>query len=265
MKGKKAAAIAVLEYITPLISSMLEQRGRVILGIGTGSTMQHVMEAMKQAIILNHWLPHQIIGIPTSQQSQQLITFAGMILGSLSQFSNIDITIDGADEIDESGRFIIKGGGGALFMEKIVASAAEQFIVVVDQGKCNKIKGKLGISWKGGIPLAVWPDAETVVKRKLSQQIPAIYNVVTRHSQGGKIGPVISDQGHILLDLHLHSQIPLTASSDDSLKIDYFNDPEHLAASLDSIPGIIEHGLFINMASLIILGNNDGTTRYINP
>lgn len=264
MRGKKAAAIAVLEYITPLISTVIEQRGRVVLGIGTGSTMQHVMESMKQTMTLNHWLPHQIIGIPTSHQSRQLIIFAGMVLGSLCQFPNIDIAIDGADEIDESGRFIIKGGGGALFMEKIVAFAAEQFIVVADEGKCNQVKGKLGISWKGGIPLAVYPDAETIVKRKLSEQIPAIYHTITRNSHERKIGPVISDQGHILMDLHLNSQT-LTVSSDDSLKVEYFNDLECLAASLDSMPGIAEHGLFINMASLIILGNNDGTTRFIKP
>lgn len=211
------------------------------------------MESMKQIIDLNHWMPHQVIGIPTSHQSQQLITFSGMVLGSLSQFSSVDIAIDGADEIDESGRFIIKGGGGALFMEKIVASVADQFIVVADQGKCNQINERLGISWKKGIPLAVWPDAETVVKRKLSQEIRSMYHAITRSSHEGKIGPVISDQGHILMDLHLNS------------KIESFSDLENLAASLDSIPGIIEHGLFINMASLIILGNSDGTTKFISP
>ena len=259
-KGKKAAAQALVEFLTPLLGAAIEQRGRVVLGIGTGSTMAHVMDALHRARQHHHWQPHQLIGIPTSYQSQQLILSAGMLMGSLAQFPRIDFAIDGADEIDASGRFIIKGGGGALFMEKLVASAAEQFIIIADESKYNDMEGRLGVAWKGGIPLAVYPDAEHLVGKRIAQQRPTLYHIQTRVYQGGKIGPVISDQGHLLMDLHL---VDDTAFSDN---LTHFVHIDRLAAMLDSTPGIIAHGLFIDMASMIILGNNDtGTTRTIKP
>ncbi len=265
MQGKRAAGQATIDYLVPFIETIINERGRVILGIGTGSTMVYVMEALKATILQKHWQPHQLVGIPTSRQSQQLIVSTGILIGSLIQFPRLDFALDGADEIDASGRFIIKGGGGALFMEKVVASAADKFIVIADDSKYNEgAMHKLGVSWKGGIPLAIYPEAEHVISRRFANQAPTIYYTKTRNmpANAGKMGCVVSDQGHVLMDLLLTGSVPDQPPKPDT----YFGNLEGLAAMLDSIPGIISHGLFMDMASLIILGSNDsGTARLIKP
>lgn len=212
---KKAAARASLGFI---------EDGQVV-GLGTGSTSAYFIQFLGERVKAGL----KIRGIPTSVRAQRLAELCGIPLTTLDQVTTIDVDVDGADEFDPQLR-LIKGGGGALLREKIIASASKKFVVVADSGKRVPILGRFPL------PVEVIPFAETLLTHKIS----ALGATVTlRKSPDGAV--FRTDEGHHILDCRF-GQIA---------------DPVSLARTLSDMPGIVEHGLFINMASVVLLGKGN--------
>ena len=196
-----------------------------VVGLGTGSTSAIAIEMLAEKVKAGL----RIVGIPTSQRSKQLAESLGIPLTTLDEVQEIDVDIDGADEVDLQLR-LIKGGGGALLREKVVASAARQFVVIADSSKQVAVLGAFPL------PVEVIPFAEAVITRRV-QALGATASL-RRYAYGN---PFTTDEGHHILDCHFGA-IP---------------DPESLARTLNEIPGVVEHGLFINMANIVIMGKGD--------
>ncbi len=213
---KAQAAQKAVEYV---------QDGH-ILGLGTGSTVHHFLTAL--GIRIQDGLHVQ--GVPTSQATATYATKLGIPLLSNDVPWQIDIAIDGADQVDPHLN-LIKGGGGALLREKIVARATGQFIVIVDEAKHVS---RLGLPFP--LPIEILPFGWRTTQghvEKMGWSAP-------RREQGGQ--PVISDNGNFIIDAH----------------IPYIDDPTALESTLLHLPGVVECGLFVHMASLIITGTNQG-------
>jgi ribose 5-phosphate isomerase A len=208
---KEAAARASLRFV---------HDGQIV-GLGTGSTAACAIRLLGEQVQRGL----KIVGIPTSQRSKQLAENLGIALATLDDYQQIDVTIDGADEFDRELR-LIKGGGGALLREKVVASASKQLVIVADSGKRVKVLGKFPL------PVEVIPFAQAVV----ADRITALGASVTlrEYAYGN---PFVTDEGHHILDCHF-GQIP---------------DPRALAAQLNQMPGVVEHGLFIDMADVVLV------------
>jgi ribose 5-phosphate isomerase A len=211
---KQIAARAAVELI---------EAGAVV-GLGSGSTAAHavrfLIERVREGL--------KIVGIPTSQQTKHLAEQLGIPLGTLDEYPQIDIDIDGADEIDPQLN-LIKGGGGAFLREKIIASVSRRFIVIADSAKQVKRLGKFPL------PVEVVPFAQSLIKPQL-EALGA--KVALRSYAYGN--PYVTDEGHHILDCSF-GEIP---------------DPPVLAEKLCHIPGVIEHGLFIGMAELAFIGKD---------
>ena len=208
---KEAAARASLRFI---------KDGQVV-GLGTGSTAAHFIqllgEQVKQGL--------HIRGIPTSVRSKELAESLGIPLTTLDECQEIAVTVDGADEVDPQLR-LIKGGGGALLREKIVASATKQLVIVADASKQVKMLGRFPL------PVEVIRFSQALV----SKRITALgANVQLRVDNSGK--PFVTDENNHILDCHFGE----------------IRDPEALARQLSDMPGVVEHGLFIGMASVALL------------
>lgn len=197
-----------------------------IVGLGTGSTTAYAIEHLG-ARLKSGDLKH-IIGIPTSFQAEVLAKQFGIPLTTLDAVDRIDIAIDGADEVDPQ-KNLIKGGGAAHTREKVVDSLAEQFIVVVDAGK---LVDKLGSTFL--LPVEVIPMAMTPVMRAIEKLggKPALRMGVK------KAGPVITDQGNMVIDV----------------KFDSIDNPAELEQTLNNLPGVLENGLFVGVADLVLVG-----------
>ena len=209
-----------------------------IFGLGTGSTVNFLIDKIHKTFILHG---QSITAVSTSKETTQLATSLGINVIDLDQVDELDVVIDGADEVDPKNN-LIKGGGGALLMEKIVANHAKQFVVIVDT---SKIVSKLG---KFPLPVEIVQfgseKTKDTVERlliKLGYKTP---KVIFRRSNTDKY---ITDQRNYILDLHL----------------DEIQDPYSLYQRLLAIVGVVEVGLFLNMASKIIIGGNDGSCRVI--
>lgn len=197
-----------------------------IVGLGTGSTtafaIQFLGERLKSGELKD------IKGIPTSFQASVLAKQYGIPLTTLDDAEKIDIAIDGADEVDPN-KNLIKGGGAAHTREKLVDSLADQFIVVVDS---SKLVERLGSTFP--LPLEVLPVAITPVMRavkKLGGE-PELRMAVK------KDGPVITDQGNMIIDV----------------KFDSIDNPAEMEKTLNIIPGVVDNGLFVNVTDLVLIG-----------
>jgi ribose 5-phosphate isomerase A len=217
---KEEAARAGLRYV----------RDGQIVGLGSGSTatiaIRLLAERVKEGL--------KIRGIPTSIASRDLAIQLGIPLTTFIEYQVIDVTIDGADEFDP-GLNLIKGGGGAMLREKIVASASKQLVIVTDSSKQVAVLGKFPV------PVEVIGFAEPLVARKIAD-LGA--KVVRRVDSAGK--PYMTDEGHHILDCHF-GQIP---------------DPAGLNAKLCDIPGIVEHGLFVGRASAVLMAKNGAVEEF---
>jgi ribose 5-phosphate isomerase A len=176
----------------------------------------------------------KIRGIPTSVQTKELATSLGIPLATLDEFQQIDVTIDGTDEFDPQLN-LIKGGGGALLREKIVASASRQLVIIADASKQVAVLGKFPL------PIEVIGFAQPLVAKRIAA-LGASVNM--RHDKNGN--PFTTDEGHRILDCTF-GQIP---------------DPPALARVLNQMPGVVDHGLFIDLATVVLMAKGENVTEF---
>ncbi|MEA1930723.1 MAG: ribose-5-phosphate isomerase RpiA [Euryarchaeota archaeon] len=205
----------------------------MVVGLGTGSTAAHAIRALGAAV--DDGL--DIVGVPTSFASRELAIEQGIPLADLDEVAGLDLAIDGADQIVLESGNCIKGGGAAHAREKLVAAAAEEFHVVVDP---TKVAEQLDHT----VAVEVLPAGRTGVKAAVEK----LGGEPSLRRAANKDGPVVTDNGNLVVDCEFG-------------KVD---DPAELAASLSGIPGVVEHGLFVDYASAVYVGNKDGvsTTSY---
>lgn len=201
-----------------------------VVGLGTGSTTHYLIERLGQRIKEEKL---DILGIPTSYQTFLLAKNAGIKITTLQEHS-IHIAVDGADEVDKDLN-LIKGGGAAHTLEKIVDESAQRFVVIVDDAK---IVQKLG---NFPVPLEVIPHASRTVEDhvKSIEGIPAL-RMATR-----KNGPVITDNGNFVIDV----------------KFGEIDDPSYLEKELNNIPGVVENGIFSGIVDEVLVGTSDGIKK----
>src|SRR5450755_1876628 len=212
---KEAAARASLRFV----------RDGDIVGLGTGSTAAYAVRFLGERVKAGL----KIRGIPTSVHTGELATSLGIPLTTLDEVQKIEVTIGGADGCDPR-LGLIRGGGGALLREKIVASASRKFVIIADSSKQVPVLGKFPV------PVEVIKFAEALVAKKITAMGAAVK--VRVDATGRKF---ITDEGNHILDCHF-GQIP---------------DPPALARKLETTPGVVEHGLFIGMASIALVGKGD--------
>ena len=210
---KKAAALKAVEYV----------RDGMVVGLGTGSTAKHLVIALGEKVRAGMTLR----GVPTSHETATLARQSGIALIDSENRWEIDVAIDGADQVDPSFN-LIKGGGGALLKEKIVAASAKQFIVVVDHTKQVTV---LGGSFP--LPIEVIPFGWGSTAREIEKLTHS--PVVLRERNGA---PFKTEAGNLIVDVHLQ-------------RIDQ---PEALETALNHIPGIVETGLFVGRTDILIVG-----------
>jgi len=203
------------------------------VGLGTGSTAAHAINALGEAVDNDL----DIVGVPTSFGARELAIDCGIPLCGLDEIDGIDLAIDGADQIDLDTGACIKGGGAAHSREKLVASAADELHIVVDATKTAEVLDYT-------VAVEVLPDAHTVV----ADAIDSLGGEATLRRANDKDGPVVTDNGNLICDA-------------DFGEID---DPDSLATRLSTVPGVVEHGLFVDYATVVSVGSDDGvaTTTY---
>jgi ribose 5-phosphate isomerase A len=218
---RQAAAVAV-EWVKPGMK----------LGLGTGSTAKHFVELLAERVHkgLN------VVGVPTSEVTRALAEKVGVPLTTLDETPALVLTVDGADEIGPD-LSLIKGGGGALLREKIVAAASGRMVVIADESKWVPVLGAFPL------PIEVMPFGLAATKRAVEAACAAAGCPGPSAVRQAKDGHAfVTDGGHWILDARL-SRIP---------------DPVTLSAKLSQIPGVVEHGLFIGMAQAAILAGPAG-------
>jgi ribose 5-phosphate isomerase A len=227
-EAKKAAAAQAIESFL---------KDGMTIGLGSGTTSRWFVRILGERVAKGL----QVIGVPSSKSTGQLAEEVGVQLADLNEVGQLDLTIDGADEIDGKGR-MIKGGGANLLWEKIVACASKKMVCIVDESKLVERLGRFPLPVEV-IPFA-WRSTERHLRKLLEQEG---FGAVQIEMRGGLEKPLITDSGHYLLDCHL-GQIP---------------DPENLATKLKLIPGVVEHGLFIGIATDAVAGRASGHTEVL--
>ena len=206
----------------------LVESGNVV-GLGSGSTaafaVRFLAERVREGL--------KIVGIPTSLQTQRLAEQLGIPLTTLDEHPVIDIDIDGADEIDPQMN-LIKGGGGAFLREKIIASVSKRFVVIGDAAKQVPRLGKFPL------PVEVIPFAQSLIKPQIEALGASV--ALRQHAYGN---PYVTDEGHHILDCTFGE----------------IADPPALAHKFCNIPGVVEHGLFIGMAEMALIGKDGEVTQ----
>lgn len=213
---KEQAARAAVAYVADGMT----------VGLGTGSTASHAVRAIAERVAAGL----RVVGVATSQQTDDLARSLGVPLAELDEVAGIDVTIDGADEIDTVGFNLIKGYGGALLREKLVALATKRQIIV---GDASKISAS-GLTQK--VPVEVVRFGATHTARALAALGTA---PVLRLRDGA---PFVTDEGHVIYDCAF-GPIP---------------DAGALAATIKALPGVVEHGLFVGLTHVIIVAGADG-------
>lgn len=213
-----------------------------ILGIGSGSTMTYVLDALVHRCKEKNL---SVKCIPTSFQSEQLIHDYNLPLTKIRYNPEIDITIDGADEVDNN-LVAIKGGGACLFQEKVVAFAAKRFVVVADYRK-NSVH--LGESWHKGVPIEVLPMANRAVMLNISRTLNVPIDDIVIRIGNDKAGPVITDNGNFVLDWKFKT---------DNISKYSVADWKSVADKIKLIPGVVETGIFAGMIHAAYFGQPDG-------
>ncbi|WP_442578320.1 ribose-5-phosphate isomerase RpiA [Mesorhizobium sp. ASY16-5R] len=201
------------------------------LGIGSGSTAEEFVRLLAKRV--GEGL--SIVGVPTSERTANLCNETGVPLTTLDETPELDLTIDGADEFDPN-LFLIKGGGGALLREKIVAAASKRMIVIADESKAVDMLGRF--------PLPVEVNrfglrATEMAIRRVADSLGLAGPITLRMT---KDAPFVTDGGHFILDASF-GRIP---------------DPRALSNGLHSVPGVVEHGLFLDLARMAVVAGASG-------
>ncbi|SHG46564.1 ribose-5-phosphate isomerase [Kaistia soli DSM 19436] len=219
---KKQAALAALDHVEPGMK----------LGIGTGSTAAFFVQGLGERVRGGL----DIIGVPTSERTAKLATAEGIRLTTLDETPHLDLTIDGADELDPSLR-LIKGGGGALLREKIVASSSDRMIVIADGSKL--------VDQLGAFPLPIEVNhfglgATLIAIEAAARQLDQPVTLKRRLASDGTA--FVTDGGHAIIDA----------------SFGLIREPEAMNLALAAIPGVVEHGLFIGIATAAVIARPDG-------
>ena len=218
---KKLAAVAALKYV----------QQNMTIGIGTGSTVywfiQELANHVKEGLLCRC--------IPTSDGTDKLAKQLGIPMLALNDVTKIDLTIDGADEIDPQ-LSLIKGGGGALLQEKMVAAASDRLIIIADSSKYVKQLGAFPL------PVEVIPYGW----KQVQQHLQSTYKI-TATLRMKEDRAFITDHGHYILDCHFQQ----------------IKDPAALTVALNTIPGVVENGLFVGMAKQAIIAGADGNVTNV--
>ena len=202
-------------------------RDGMIVGLGSGSTAALMIKGLGQRLASGQL--KDIVGVTTSFQGEVLAAELGIPLRSLNAVDRIDLAIDGADEVDPSFQ-LIKGGGACHVQEKLVAARAKRFVVVVDS---TKLVERLNLEFL--LPVEVMPGAW----RQVQQQLSAMNGTAELRMAHRKAGPVVTDQGNLVLDVRFEAGI---------------TNPVDLERSINNIPGVLENGLFVNLADEVLVG-----------
>ena len=221
--AKENAAFAALEFV----------KDGMVLGLGSGSTAEIFLEKLGDKVAGGL----KVTGIPTSRRTAEIAREAGIPLIDPDRVERIDLTVDGADEVDQAFH-LIKGGGACLLREKIIATASKKMVVIVDERKMVEMLGVFEL------PVEVDPFCLGVTAQQVYDALLASGcedGVTTLRQLKDGSGPLITDGGHYLLDCRCRT-IP---------------DPAATARALTAIPGVVESGLFIDLADVIIIGEVD--------
>jgi len=213
-----------------------EVRDGMRLGLGTGSTAKHFVDLLGEKVRGGM----KVVGVPTSEATRRQAESCGIALTTLDEIDRLDLTVDGADEIDPALN-LIKGGGGALLREKIVAAASDRMVVIADDTKWVDVLGKFPL------PVEVIPFGLAATRRGIAKAFSQCgveagisCEMVLRKRPDGHV--FVTDGSHWIIDAHLGR----------------IGDVPRLAALLNAIPGVVEHGLFTNLASVAVLAGGQG-------
>ncbi|KAM8833237.1 ribose-5-phosphate isomerase [Synchiropus picturatus] len=223
-EAKKLAAYAAVDN---------HVQNNQVVGVGSGSTIVYAVNRLAERVRLEKL---NIVCVPTSFQARQLILQHGLTLSDLDRHPELDVAIDGADEVDGD-LTLIKGGGGCLTQEKIVAGCAKRFIVIADYRKDSV---SLGQQWKKGVPIEVIPMAYVPVSRVIARRFGG--EAVLRMAVS-KAGPVVTDNSNFILDW----------------KFESVENWREVNTAIKMIPGVVETGLFVGMAERAYFGMEDGS------
>lgn len=224
-RAKKNAALEAVRHVKDCF----------VVGLGSGSTAAYAIEEMGKRIKREGI---RVLGVPTSYQAFALAVKHGIPVTTLEEHPKLDLTIDGADQIDRELN-LIKGMGGALAREKIVASASKKLVIIADVNKKVKTLGENNHP----IPIEALPFAAAVVTQRIRENGG---KPVLREG-AGKVGAVITDNGNVIIDA----------------VFGLVHEPKELECTLKLIPGIVETGLFIGMADMVYLGTVSGTEKIV--
>jgi len=222
-KAKKAAALEAVKHV----------KDGFVVGLGSGSTAAYAIEEIGNEMVRKKL---HVLGVPTSYQAFMLAVKHGIPMTTLDEHPVLDVTIDGADQVDADLN-LIKGMGGALTREKIVACASKRNVIVADASKKVRVLGENGQP----VPIEVLPVAVPLVMRRLKE----IGGTPNLREGTGKVGPVITDNGNVILDV----DFGLIHKAGD------------LARDLKAVSGVVETGLFVGMADIVYLGKRSGAEK----
>ncbi len=219
---KRAAAAAALQEVEPGMR----------LGLGTGSTASHFVRLLGEKV--RDGL--KVVGVPTSERTAELAREVGVPLTTLDETPELDLTVDGADEVDHA-LCLTKGGGGALLREKIVASASARMVVIVDAAKVVEMLGAFPLPIEiNRFGLEATRRAIVAAAKSLDLDGPVDLRCT------GNGDPFVTDGGHFILDASFRR----------------IADPKKLGDKLLAIPGVVEHGLFVGLASMVFVAGAEG-------
>jgi len=224
-KEKKNAALEAVKHV----------KDGFMVGLGSGSTAAYAIEKIGNRIKLEKL---RVLGVPTSYQALLLAVKHRIQITTLEEHPTLDLTIDGADQIDEKLN-LIKGMGGALAREKIVASASKELVIVADESKKVKTLGENNHP----LPIEVLPLATPILMRKIRE----IGGKPILREGTKKVGPVITDNGNVIIDVDFG----------------LIHNPAELERRLKGLPGVVETGLFVKMANVVYLGKRSGVEKLV--
>ncbi|KAG8475523.1 hypothetical protein CXB51_032272 [Gossypium anomalum] len=224
---KKIAAYKAVEFV----------ESGMVLGLGTGSTAKHAVDRIGE--LLRQGKLSNIVGIPTSKKTQEQAVSLGIPLSDLDNYPSIDLAIDGADEVDPHLN-LVKGRGGSLLREKMVEGACKKFVCIVDESKLVKHLGGSGLA----LPVEIVPFCWKFTANKL-QKLFQGSDCVAKLRNDGEGKPFVTDNGNYIVDLYLKKEMgDLQVASDAILRI----------------AGVVEHGMFLDMATTVIVAGELGIT-----